>query len=178
LHAACLNPLYAALSSSIRRPSTWRVAGYSRAPRPAPTIPRPWPFGKGRRQPARPVSRRARLQFRHAARNFPVARRKRRPARCVLRQARIRLAACCVPVARRGHQSAREGLVFETPRPDVRFLLVDRSSRSPSWDALHCTARRHRGLPCSCCEVWGAFPQKRPRRCMNNARAAAAPISR
>jgi hypothetical protein len=149
LHAACLNLLHAALCSSIRRPSTRRTAGHSRAPRPAPTTPRPWPFGKGRRQPARPVSRRARLQFRHAARSLPAARRERRSAWCVLRQARIRLAACCVLVARREHRAAREGLVFETPRPDVRFLLVDRSSHLPSWDALHCTARRHRGLPCS-----------------------------
>jgi hypothetical protein len=49
---------------------------------------------------------------------------------------RHRLAAHRRFVARRGHRPAREGLVFEPPRPDVQFLLVDRSSRSLSCDTL------------------------------------------
>jgi hypothetical protein len=92
-----------------------------------------------------------------------LIRQKRRPARCASHQARLRLrlaarsspglryrlAAHGLPVARRGRRPARECLVFEPPRPDVQFLLVDRSSRSMSCNALRCTARRHRGLPCT-----------------------------
>jgi len=172
LHAACLNPLHAALGSSTRQPPMRRTAGHSGAPRPAPTIPRPWPFWEGEAPACSARLAPGSASVPPRCPQFPVARRERRPARYVFRQARIRLAACCVPVARRGHRPAREGLVFETPRPDVQFMLVDRSTCSLPWDALFCTARCHRGLPCSGCAVWNAFPQKRSRRCMNNARAA------